>query len=231
MKDALTNTVVALTRPCFDGVTRLRALADAADAAPPLQEVFHGLVDRLRAGLAAARVERRDADDIVYALVALIDESALAAPALRDAWIQRLLQVHYFGENTAGDGFFRRLADAQGKPDRRHVLVVYHLCLLFGFRGRYALRGESSLHELTAEIGDELYPPGGDPPALAPEGEPRRERSGARGRLPLTAVGAAIFLIALVTFVGLRLRLDALVDGVQRQIAAATAEIGAKGAP
>ena len=61
--------------------------------------------------------------------------------ALRDFWMPRLLQMRYFNENVAGEAFFERLAAIRRDPTRSDVLRVYYLCLLFGFRGKYRVRG------------------------------------------------------------------------------------------
>jgi type VI secretion system protein ImpK len=89
-------------------------------------------------------------------------------------------------------------------------LRVYYLCMLFGFQGRYAIRGgeielmriiEATRTDLLAgvEITDQLSP-AGDPPD-----EPLVQHG---GRNPLIWVSLGIFAIAIALFVGLRLSLD-----------------------
>ena len=60
---------------------------------------------------------------------------------IRDVWMSNPLQLHYFNENLAGEGFFYRLERILADPRRVEALRVYYLCLLFGFQGKYAVRG------------------------------------------------------------------------------------------
>lgn len=233
--EAQRDLIVEITRPLFDAAARLRALAAAdeegalVDGASP-QERLVAMIDDARQRLGAARIERRDVDDILYAIIALVDEIAVSGgEALRGRWIDRPLQVHFFAESTAGDGFFARLREARGRPERRHVLVVYHLCLLFGFRGRYALRGEADLREMIAEVTDEVWPRGGDaPPPLAPAGGHDLARAAARRSIPPALVGAALLVLAIALHVGLRLHTAWSADEALREVTAVTAELAAR---
>ena len=106
----------------------------------------------------------------MYALVALTDEVAINTPEpLRSYWMSQPLQLHYFGENVAGEGFFARLQALLSDGRRIEVLRVYHLCLLFGFQGKYGFPGGDvellriadgvrNLLERNLEVPDELAP-------------------------------------------------------------------------
>lgn len=78
-----------------------------------------------------------------FAVVALLDESVLKLqhPAFAD-WAQRPLQEEMFGHNRAGEVFFdhlRTLLARQDSQETADVLEVYCLCMLLGFKGKYAL--------------------------------------------------------------------------------------------
>ena len=78
-----------------------------------------------------------------FAVVALLDESVLKTqnPAFAD-WAQRPLQEEMFGHNRAGEVFFdhlRTLLSRQDSPETADCLEVYCLCMLLGFKGKYAL--------------------------------------------------------------------------------------------
>jgi type VI secretion system protein ImpK len=78
-----------------------------------------------------------------FAVVSLLDESVLRlqSPALAD-WAQRPMQEEMFGHNRAGEVFFDNLAtlfSRQDSPETADCLEIYSLCLLLGFRGKYAL--------------------------------------------------------------------------------------------
>lgn len=78
-----------------------------------------------------------------FAVVALLDESVLKMqnPAFSD-WAQRPLQEEMFGHNRAGEVFFdhlRNLLSHQDSAETADCLEVYCLCMLLGFKGKYAL--------------------------------------------------------------------------------------------
>ncbi len=107
------------------------------------------------------RAERMDPDDIAaakYALAAFVDETALNLewPG-RDHWGDDPMQLHFFGTYLAGEGFFERLEKlrAQEKP-RRDVLEVYHLCLAYGFKGKYGIAETERLQALKKGLQSDL---------------------------------------------------------------------------
>ena len=100
--------------------------------------------------LASATLDRRakaaevDASQVKlaqYALVALLDEIVLSSswPA-REEWTSRPLQLKYFNDVTAGEGFYTRLDELRGTKDRGRldVLEVFATCLGLGFKGKFA---------------------------------------------------------------------------------------------
>jgi type VI secretion system protein ImpK len=116
---------------------------------------FLGDVDR------SAKTLGIGADDVTaakYAFCAAVDEIILGADyAIREAWETRPLQLRLFGDQLAGEHFFQRLDDLRAKGSvHLQALEVYHLCLLLGFRGRFALDGPDKLNYLTARLGDEI---------------------------------------------------------------------------
>jgi type VI secretion system protein ImpK len=78
-----------------------------------------------------------------FAVVSLLDESVLKlqSPAFAD-WAQRPMQEEMFGHNRAGEVFFdnlRTLLARQDSQETADCLEVYCLCMLLGFKGKYAL--------------------------------------------------------------------------------------------
>ncbi|NVJ09981.1 DotU family type IV/VI secretion system protein [Myxococcus sp. AM001] len=135
------DRVTEATKDCFDAAIQLRG--SEASAVPPPETLHHrlrGVVDETLRRAAVLGFSHQDAQDMAYALVALIDEVVLGRPEeYRQLWMP--LQLHYFNENVAGDGFFARLNTVRKDPHRHEVLQVYYLCMLFGFQGRYRIRG------------------------------------------------------------------------------------------
>ena len=86
-----------------------------------------------------------------FAMVAFVDESVLRLqhPGFA-SWAQRPLQEELFGHARAGEIFFDYLRGLLGREDSEETadaLEVYTLCLLLGFKGKYALSvGEGALY-------------------------------------------------------------------------------------
>lgn len=137
------NRVNEIAKDCFNALIQLRAMGNDASVRP--EHVHHrlrGYVDEMIARGKGMKMTESDLADITYAIVGFADELAQRKPgAVCDFWHQRPLQMHYFGENIAGDGFFDRLERILTDPKRVEALSVYHMTLQFGFEGRYALRG------------------------------------------------------------------------------------------
>jgi len=116
---------------------------------------FLGDVDRSAKALG---IGAEDVTAAKYAFCAAVDEIILGADyAIREAWETRPLQLRLFGDQLAGEHFFQRLDDLRAKGSvHLQALEVYHLCLLLGFRGRFALDGPDKLNYLTARLGDEI---------------------------------------------------------------------------
>jgi type VI secretion system protein ImpK len=97
-----------------------------------------------------------DVDDARYAVVALCDEAIAARPEpARGELAIEPLQMRLFGESTAGEGFFVRLARIRARP-AGPLLELYYLCLTLGFQGRYRFAPAGERERLCADIAREL---------------------------------------------------------------------------
>lgn len=218
-----------LTRETFNVLCQLRQVEGELRPNPEqLHRRLRGLVDGFRQRAAQSGYAAQDVDDMAYAMVALADEIALERPGpLRDHWMSRLLQMHYFNENVAGDNFFVRLEQARGDSRRLDVLRVYYLALLFGFQGRYRIRGgEAELQRITDSVAEGLRRLiGRDVETLSPHGDrPEEARRGARRALPLVWVAAGMLLVSVGVYVAMRASLGGEVDAVVTRIKAAGGE-------
>lgn len=116
-------------------------------------EVFRNQIRRaLQSSMQEARGLGYSGDLVqsaVFAVVALLDESVLnLQSAAFSEWARRPLQEELFGGHMAGEVFFRNLNDLLGRQDSAETadcLEVYCLCLLLGYKGRYALGGSGEL--------------------------------------------------------------------------------------
>jgi type VI secretion system protein ImpK len=220
---------IEVTRDCFDAILALREADDASLPDPAqLHAGLRGVVDELLRRAAAAGFGRDDVQDMTYAVVALLDEVVLGkgSEGLRQFWSGQPLQIHYFQENVAGEAFFARLEAVRRDPQRLEVLRVYHLALLFGFQGRYRVRGgEFELLGLTDALDRDLArAEASDTDELSPRGARPAEGAGrsARGG-PMLWMGLGALALSLVLYVGLRISLSTSTAAVVERLATTAA--------
>lgn len=193
-------------------------------SSPPPEEAFCAAVRSfLDEFERAAREQRANGDDIEaakYAFCAALDETILASSfPLRGAWERRPLQLLLFGDQLAGEHFFDRLEQLRMQGGARlPALQVFHLCLLLGFQGRYALDGTDRLAYLTARLGDEIAHLRGKDVSFAPRAaRPDHVAHKLRSNRPLWIAGAVFSGAALLSFTALHLT---LADATARTLAA-----------
>ncbi|MGI8773224.1 MAG: DotU family type IV/VI secretion system protein [Acidobacteriaceae bacterium] len=142
----------------------------------------------------------------VFAVVALLDESVLnLQSAAFSEWARRPLQEELFGGHMAGEVFFRNLGDLLGRqdsPETADCLEVYCLCLLLGYKGRYALGGSGELQASVRRAKEKIARSRG--PAHMPQVQSGTEVKLGRGRdrwsRGLGWAAATACVLALLTF-------------------------------
>lgn len=158
----------------------------------------------------------------IYAYIAFLDESVLnSSQPMFAEWPQQPLQEEVFGDHIAGENFFRHLGDLLGRQDSEDVadaLEVYQLCMLLGFRGRYAA-DPGGLQSAQRAVQDKLRRIRGDlgplaPMAGLPPGETVQAQRDPWIRRLAIAAGVAL-AIAIVLYVLFRLNLGAGVGGLE----------------
>ena len=207
------DRITEITESLFNALAQLETLEQGET---PMLELLHQqlstyIEQSARTGSKLGPAQR-DVDDIRYALVALADEVVLnRGGALREFWLQRRLQLRFFDESNAGEGFFERLKGLLGDSTRTETKKAYYLCLMFGFQGKYRVRGgELELADITDRVRDELVRAKAltTETSLSPKG-PRPYEPIADGRrnmlLVWLSVTAAVSSVLL--YIGLRLQL------------------------
>ncbi len=148
------NELLGLTPPLFELVGKL--LAPVADDFS-LQEYRDTVVEALELftqKAADSNIEMVKIQDSKFAIVALLDELAMASE-LEDKtlWLEKPLQLEYFAEHVAGEGFFQRLDDLLKMGIINvDVIEVYYACLELGFEGIYRLKGVDKLRARIQEL-------------------------------------------------------------------------------
>jgi type VI secretion system protein ImpK len=175
-------------------------------------------------------IPKRDLDDAKYAIVAFIDEQLFRSPWQgRQEWMLEPLQLLYFNENTAGEGFFERLEALERDLSRVHVLQVYFLCLALGFQGKYAVRAGDGLGAVIDRIVGVLAraTPHGEvlsPHALPADGG----RTRARREAPLLLLAGGLVALAIIVALALKIALVSTTSDAAARIQAAASAQQAK---
>lgn len=165
---------------------------------------FLGDVDRRARTLG---VSAEDVSAAKYAFCAAVDEIILRSDyAIRETWETRPLQLRLFGDQLAGEHFFQRLEDLRAKGSvHLQALEVYHMCLLLGFQGRFALDGQDKLNYLTARLGDEIARMRGKARGFAPHADRPDQIAHKLGSdLSLCVLGSVVALAGLCAYLGFR---------------------------
>lgn len=101
-----------------------------------------------------AKISSADVEQVKYALAAFIDEVILTSNQLFcSEWMGKSLQLQFFGEHLAGEGFFKRLEQLrQLGAEKIDVLEIYYLCLQLGFKGKYKEQNDEKLSALQVDL-------------------------------------------------------------------------------
>lgn len=205
---------IALQEP-LTTIARLRAnKAVAADA-----ESFRSHIKQvLSLAEAEARAQGYEADDVrlaLFAVIALLDESVLnSRHPMFAQWSSRTLQEEVFGVHMAGELFFQYLQQLLTRPDSPDVadlLEVHSLCLLLGFKGRYAAGNGTELAQVVRQLGQRIDRVRGVAGELSPRWRPSAADIGrARDkwilRLSIAAATAALVAAGLFVYFAVSLK-------------------------
>lgn len=196
----------------------------------------------LRTLVAAAQQEARQAgypdDDVnlaLFAVVAFADESVLnSQQPMFAGWSRRPLQEELFHTNRAGELFFDYAQHAMQRPpggapgQLADLLEVFALCLVLGFRGRYA-HAPGEARGAAAPLLARVRELRGDPGPLAPAWSPAAVVVAPNVRDPwvprLAALAAAALLLTAGLYVGYR---SSLARGAEALRAAPAASAAAR---
>jgi type VI secretion system protein ImpK len=152
--------LAVLLQEAFTAAARLRAnrqvAADAEAFRVQIKQLL-GAADQSarRAGYDPARVKLA-----IYAFIAYLDESVLnSTQPMFASWPRQPLQEEIFGDHMAGQTFFVKLDELLAERDSEELadlLEVFQLCLLLGFRGRYAAGDDGGLRNRVAATQEKI---------------------------------------------------------------------------
>lgn len=224
------DRVNEVTRDALSTVGQLRSVEQMALGEPAaLQSQLRSLITDAMRTAATLGFAQHDVQDIGYALTALVDEVImLKGGQLRDFWAAHMLQLELFNEATAGQGLFDRLQVLVSDPSRIEVLEVYYLVLLFGFQGKYRVRGgEIELGDVTDRVRDVIRRSGVHKETeLSPRGlRPDSRAEGLRSGRSLIWAALGVLGVAVLVYLGMAWSLSAKVDDVRDEFQALSAEV------
>lgn len=156
-----------------------------------------------------ARLLNVSADDIYgakYAFCAAIDETVLSSDmAIRAVWERAPLQLILFGDQLAGENFYRQLEQVRHRGQTSvQTLEVFYMCLLTGFQGKYALDGKEKLNYLIATLEKEITHLKGKRAQFAPYWKsPDNIKHMMKAEIPMWVIGSALALLGIAAYAGL----------------------------
>jgi type VI secretion system protein ImpK len=135
---------------------RVQRISDAAGFRASIRKMISSAVQEVR----AMGYSDKTSEMALYAIIGFLDESVLNSqdPAFSD-WARRPLQEEMFGGHFAGEYFFRHVDDLLNRPESPEVadaLELHALCLLLGYRGKFAFGNAGEIHSILARIRDKI---------------------------------------------------------------------------
>jgi len=212
MENVKTNQLLELSSQIF----ALSALFRNDDKGQSLDSTYREMIieefDNLHRQAIEATIDVTTVQHVKYALAAYMDEVILNSnwPG-RDAWMSQSLQLKFFGEHSAGEGFFTRLSQLrQGGVQNTDILEVYYVCLHLGFEGIYRLQGLEKLLALQVDLESQIdRARGGVDSKLAPDALPEETIAAKVGReVPFWVLGSVTAALMFFIYLGFTLMIN-----------------------
>jgi type VI secretion system protein ImpK len=158
----------------FTAIVRLRYSRQFATSAESFRAQVKHALRQAEQDARSHGYKQEDIRQVTFAVVAFLDESVLSCrnPVFAD-WPRLPLQTELFGHQNAGEIVFQDIQRVLVRNDSHEVadiLEVYNLCLLLGFKGRYAAAGAGELRSIIALMRDKIRRVRGNTAALSPRG-------------------------------------------------------------
>ena len=174
------NPLVAMANPILAAVPQIRRTLKHPDAAG-LRASLKDQIESLEMSAVSGEIDDDTVSAAVYALCALLDESAAATPWGGD-WIKNGLLMALRGESTGAEGFFAQLERISADPGKNaDLLEFFYICLALGFEGKY--RGAEGGRQALDNVRNQLY-------ALISRRRPRPDALSENWRTPAAQAAA-----------------------------------------
>lgn len=154
------NDLVTFAGPVFDLILRLRAgiVQPSNDLRPKVAALLKDFEER------ALRYRHRESIIQVakFGLASFVDEAVLTNNfPLREEWEKYPIQLEHFGEQLAGNKFYEKLEAMLRQIEvTADAVEIYYVCMLLGFKGRYAVYEHDKLLATMQQTADALVKAG-----------------------------------------------------------------------
>jgi type VI secretion system protein ImpK len=155
-----TNSLSSAFQDVFTVILRTRFNVQRWDRADRMRAAVRQMIASATQNVRALGYSDETTQMTLYAIVGFLDESVLGSkdPVFAD-WSRKPLQEELFGDQLAGEKFCRNVAELLNRPESSEVadvLELHCLCLLLGFRGRYAFGDASEIQTILRRIREKI---------------------------------------------------------------------------
>lgn len=198
-----TNDLALAFQEVFTVVLRTRFFVQRVENADSFRATLRRMISAAVKDASAMGYSDEASKMAIYAMIGFLDESILNSqdPTFAD-WARRPLQEEMFGGHFAGEYFFRNVTDLLNRPESPEVadvLELHALCLLLGYRGRFAFGDASEIHSILHRIREKITRIRGSyalfRPMETPAAPPRRKADSWVRGLAVTALVLAVFTL------------------------------------
>jgi type VI secretion system protein ImpK len=203
-----TNNLAMAFQEVFTVILRTRFFVQRVENADTFRATLRKMISAAVKDASAMGYSDEASKMAIYAMIGFLDESVLNSkdPTFAD-WARRPLQEEMFGGHVAGELFFRNVAELLNRPESMEVadvLELHALCLLLGYRGRFAFGDASEIHTILSRIRDKIARIRGSyalfRPAETPTAPPAAKRDPWVSRLAIATI--ALVILSLLAYIG-----------------------------
>ena len=203
-----TNNLALAFQEVFTVILRTRFFVQRVENADSFRATLRKMISAAVKDASAMGYSDEASKMAIYAMIGFLDESVLNSkdPTFAD-WARRPLQEEMFGGHFAGEYFFRNVTELLNRPESAEVadvLELHALCLLLGYRGRFAFGDTSEIHSILSRIREKINRIRGAyalfRPAETPAAPPAAKRDAWVRRLAITTV--ALIVLTLLAYAG-----------------------------
>jgi type VI secretion system protein ImpK len=208
LQELRTNNLALAFQEVFTVILRTRFFVQRVENADSFRATLRKMISAAVKDASAMGYSDDASKMAIYAMIGFLDESVLNSkdPTFAD-WARRPLQEEMFGGHFAGEYFFRNVTELLNRPESSEVadvLELHALCLLLGYRGRFAFGDASEIHSILSRIREKINRIRGAyalfRPAETPAAPPAAKRDPWVRRLAITTV--VLIIVSLLAYIG-----------------------------